>query len=677
MDFMKQTLYVAGIFVFLIFTGMGAAGYGLAAPQEGNAATSPPVAGSLDEHFQKAKQYLEKQDYNKAAAEIRQAGVLLDKEAGTAAEDAGKSLAAARERLEQLADQVDKGAVKSVDDMRSAFAQAHQALAEEYREKASQSWTEKAAARFSQEIEIAADNIESAWDWSGKQIQEGSRSAVAYAKEIGNKLARTGKGVSADVTQALERLGTEIKMLNRDQPDKPIAIQTDQKPARVTEIRDVLTTAITDVADATIPAVAHIEIIERREVPNPFFPYEDNPMFRKFFHLPKHMPKKFEQELRALGSGMIIDPKGFILTNNHVVAGATQIKVLLSDGAEFPAEVVGLDPKTDLAVIKISADKPLPHVVFGDSDQMKVGQWVVAIGHPSGLDQTVTQGIISAKHRTGILDPSDYQDFLQTDAPINPGNSGGPLLNLRGEVIGVNSAIASESGGFEGLGFAIPSKMAVYIANALIAHGKVERGWLGANIQELTPALAKSFGISRNKGALIADVLKESPAHDAGMKRGDVVLEYNGAPVNSAGDLRNKVFETPIGTEVKITVWRNEEKKELTVRIGNLEDLRKRLAEVVKSRLGIVVGPVTMKEAENYGMEEPVGVTIQWLDPKGPFALSGLEVGDLILAIEGTPVEGVLHFLNTVKDLPHHKQIVVGALDHRSGRTGMVKVDVN
>ncbi|RLB14068.1 MAG: serine protease, partial [Deltaproteobacteria bacterium] len=180
------------------------------------------------------------------------------------------------------------------------------------------------------------------------------------------------------------------------------------------------------------------------------------------------MPRKFKQELRGLGTGMIMDEKGYILTNNHVVAGATEIKVLLANGKRYPAKLIGTDPKTDLAVIKISAKDPLPHVVFGDSDKVEVGQWVVAIGHPRGLDQTVTQGIISAKHRRGIMDPSSYQDYLQTDAAINPGNSGGPLLNLKGEVIGVNAAIATQSGGFEGIGFAIPSNMALHIAKELI-----------------------------------------------------------------------------------------------------------------------------------------------------------------------------------------------------------------
>jgi len=208
-----------------------------------------------------------------------------------------------------------------------------------------------------------------------------------------------------------------------------------------------LRTAIVHVAKETIPAVVHIEVTQSQEVANPLLPFSTDPFFRRFFNAPQ-MPKKFKRETKGLGTGMIIDGQGHILTNHHVAGGADKIDVVLSDGRQYSAKRIGTDPKTDLAVIKISAEGPLPYVSFGDSDKVEVGEWVVAIGHPRGLDQTVTQGIISAKHRQGISDPGSYQDFLQTDAAINPGNSGGPLLNLQGEVIGVNAVIVSESGGF-------------------------------------------------------------------------------------------------------------------------------------------------------------------------------------------------------------------------------------
>ena len=260
-----------------------------------------------------------------------------------------------------------------------------------------------------------------------------------------------------------------------------------------------LVTAIEQVAKQNIPAVVHIEVTERREVDNPLLPFEKDPFFKRYFNLPKKMPKKYKQEIVGLGSGVIIDTQGHILTNNHLVAGASKIQVVMANGQSFSGNsvtLVGADAKTDLAVIQISVKDTLPHTKFGDSDKAEVGQWVVAIGHPRGLDQTVTVGIISAKHRRGITDPSSYQDFLQTDAAINPGNSGGPLLNLYGEVIGINTAIASESGGSEGIGFAIPSNMAVHITKELIAHGKVERGWVGVSLQDLSPELVRTLGLS-------------------------------------------------------------------------------------------------------------------------------------------------------------------------------------
>jgi len=437
-----------------------------------------------------------------------------------------------------------------------------------------------------------------------------------------------------------------------------------------------LVTAIIEVARSNIPAVVHIQVTERQEVPNPFLPYENNPFFRRYFGLPKKMPKKFERKLVGVGTGMIMDAEGHILTNNHVVGGATKIQVLLSDGSQFPATVVGTDPKTDLGVIKIDAGKPLPFVTFGDSDQVEVGQWVVAIGQPRGLNQSVSQGIISAKHRTGITDPSNYQDFLQTDAAVNPGNSGGPLLTLNGQVVGVNSAILSQSGGFEGIGFAIPSNMAVHVAEAIVAHGKVERGWLGVSMQALTPDLAKSFGLSTARGALVADVLKGGPADEAGIKRGDVVLDYEGKEIPDASTLRNEVANTPIGREVNITVWRNKEKKQVQVKIGNLEDASKRLEASIRDRLGITLGQVTEQEAEQYGMRAPQGVIIQSVDPKGPFGKAGFEVGDMILAINGKPVAGVDDFAGMVMGLPHHQKVVLLALDHRSGQLGKVQVEL-
>ncbi len=436
-----------------------------------------------------------------------------------------------------------------------------------------------------------------------------------------------------------------------------------------------LRTAIVKVARQNIPAVVHIEVTQRQEVANPLLPFENDPFFRRFFGIPKDLPKKFKRELKGLGTGMIMDAEGHILTNNHVVGGATGIEVLLSNGDRYSAQVVGTDPKTDLAVIQIPTKESLPQVTFGDSDRVDVGEWVVAIGHPRGLDQTVTQGIISAKHRAGIMDPSSYQDFLQTDAAINPGNSGGPLLNLQGEVIGVNAAIVSQSGGYEGIGFAIPSNMGLFVARQLIAHGKVKRGWLGVSIQDLTPELAKSSGVPEGtKGALIAEVFKGGPADKAGLKKDDIVTAFGDKEIKDASTLRNEVAISPISEEAKVTVLREGKKQELTVVIGNLEDATKLLAASVKERLGAEVREVTSEEAEKYSLGPQEGVAVAWVNPKGPLGQAGFEVEDVILEVNGQSIEGVDGFVSMVSTLKPGQKIMALALDHRSGNRGYVEV---
>jgi serine protease Do len=443
------------------------------------------------------------------------------------------------------------------------------------------------------------------------------------------------------------------------------------------QLTTALGTAIEQVADKAIPAVVHIVVKEHQETANPFYAYKDNPFFRRFFGLPKDMPKKLERELIGIGTGVIIDADGHILSNFHVVGGAAQIEVTLSDGTRYPATVIGVDPKTDLGVIKINAGKPLPFLTFANSDKAKVGQWVVAIGEPRGLDQTVTQGIISAKHRTGITDPNGYQDFLQTDAAINPGNSGGPLLTLDNRVIGINSVIASESGGFEGIGFAIPSNMAVHVAKALIAHGRVERGWVGVSVQDLTADLAKSFGLAVPKGALLAEVKKGGPADRAGLKKGDIVIAYQDRKIIDASAFRNDVANSSIGQQVKVGIWRNGQKQEVSVTVGNLDIARKAVAAKLKDRIGVVVRPLTVKEAEDYGLALPQGVAIEWVDPKGPIGKAGFEVGDVIVGLDDHPVQGVDSFDELMMAIPHHRKVVLLAINHKSGQSGYVQVEIS
>ena len=435
-----------------------------------------------------------------------------------------------------------------------------------------------------------------------------------------------------------------------------------------------LSTAISEVAKANIPAVVHIDVIQRQEIITPMMPFGNDPFFRFFFNTP-NLDRKFHHELKGFGSGMIMNAEGHILTNNHVVGNATEIEVLLSDGSKYPAKLIGADPKTDIAVIKIETDTHLPHVSFGDSDKMGVGNWVIAIGHPRGLDQTVTQGIISAKHRRGIMDPNTYQDFLQTDAAINPGNSGGPLLNLQGEVIGVNTAIASQSGGFEGIGFAIPSNMAMYVAKGLIEHGKVVRGWLGVAVQELTLDLARSFGLKINKGALIADVVENGPAHKSGLGRGDVVIAYRDKEISNSGDLLNEIAATPVGETVQVTIFRKGDKKVFLVKIGNSESATQMMADSLKDLIGAEVRALDQKDAQQYKLQSNQGVVIIGIDPNGPLGRAGFEQKDIILEINGQTVDDLKRFVELLSTLKRTR-IVILAMDHRTGRTGYVQVEL-
>ena len=644
-----------------------------------NASALNRTLDSLESHFQNAKKYFENKDYDKAASEIRDGASLIKQEAAQSVGEAKKALTASAENLEALADRVQKGAVKSSKEISDSVSRAYEALANEYRSRASESWSKKAVSESAKHLRDASDYLQKAWEWSGSQIDAAGHAAILSARDVTDKMAAGKSWASEELTKAVDELKVAISKFARETSDNPqnsLKLMPVQRP-EIAMPKEDLSSAIIKVAQSSIPAVVQVEVTERREVPNPFLPFEGSPFWRKFFNLPKKMPKKFKEEMMGLGTGIIVDSEGHILTNNHVVGGATEIKVFLSNGDEYSAKLVGTDPKTDLGVIKISGDKPFPFLNFGDSDQVGVGQWVVAIGHPRGLDETVTQGIISAKHRTGITDPSSYQDFLQTDAAINPGNSGGPLMTLGGLVIGVNSAIATESGGFEGIGFAIPSKMAVHIANELIEHGKVERGWLGVNIQDVTPNLAKSFGLSAPRGALIADVTKGGPADKAGLKRGDVVLEYGGEKIQDGASLRNKVASTTIGEVMNVTVWRDKKKMEFAVKIGNLEDLMKKLASIVKDRLGAEVGPVTSQEAQQYGLPQVMGVVIDWVDPKGPLGKAGFEKGDLILSIDKQPVAGVDAFVNMINSLPAHQKIVLLALDHRTRNTGNVEIEID
>ena len=331
-----------------------------------------------------------------------------------------------------------------------------------------------------------------------------------------------------------------------------------------------------EVARATKPAVVNIsttKVIRYRG--GPYTPFFDDPFFRHFFGDDFFREFRIPRERReqSLGSGVIVNQDGYIVTNNHVVAGASEIKVLLGDNREFSGRVAATDPRTDVAIIKISGHN-LPTIPWGDSARLPVGEWVLAIGNPFGLTQTVTAGIISATGRANV-GVADYEDFIQTDAAINPGNSGGALVSVRGELIGINTAIFSRSGGYMGIGFAIPSNMVREVVESLVKKGKVTRGWLGVQIQPLTSGLAEKFGLKDTQGILVSDVSENSPAAEAGMMRGDIILEFDGKRMEDPVHLRNEVAHTEPGKKIPVKIWRKG--KEMTL-IVKIEELPKEVA---------------------------------------------------------------------------------------------------
>ena len=355
-----------------------------------------------------------------------------------------------------------------------------------------------------------------------------------------------------------------------------------------------------------------------------------------------------EYKQHGLGSGVIVSPDGYILTNNHVVGNAEEIHVTLQDKREFTAKVIGKDAKTDLGLIKIDTKDALPVAPLGDSNSTDVGDWVIAIGNPFNVGMTVTAGIVSAKGR--ILG-GDYDDFIQTDASINPGNSGGPLINTRGEVIGINTAIYSRTGANNGIGFAIPIDMARNVMDQLKAHGRVIRGWLGVEIQEVTPDLAQSFGLPKPEGALVASADKDGPAGKGGIERGDIVLSFNGHPVDDEHELPALVAQTPINSSVPVEVVRNGKHMTLEVTIGERKEpeVASAKAETPGGNWGMQVGDITPELAQQFHLEGTKGVVIQKVAPDSPSAEAGLQPGDVVMEINHDKVATVADFVAKAK----------------------------
>jgi serine protease Do len=374
-----------------------------------------------------------------------------------------------------------------------------------------------------------------------------------------------------------------------------------------------------------------------------------------------------EYKQHGLGSGVIVSPDGYILTNNHVVGNADEIHVTLQDKREFTAKVIGKDAKTDLGLIKIDTKDALPVAPLGDSNTTDVGDWVIAIGNPFNVGMTVTAGIVSAKGR--ILG-GDYDDYIQTDASINPGNSGGPLINTKGEVIGINTAIYSRTGANNGIGFAIPIDMARNVMDQLKAHGRVVRGWLGVEIQEVTPDLAQSFGLPKPEGALVASADKDGPAGKGGIERGDIVLSFNGHPVDDEHELPALVAQTPINQKVPVEVVRNGKHMTLDVTIGERKEpqVASAKAETPGGNWGMQVDDITPEIAQQLHLEGTKGVVIQKVAPDSPAAEAGLQPGDVVMEVNHDKIATVSDLMAKAKDAQTNKKPAL-LLVQRGGAT--------
>ena len=430
-----------------------------------------------------------------------------------------------------------------------------------------------------------------------------------------------------------------------------------------------------DIAKSVKPAVVNIYATKSgRGEGSGGTPFDD-PLFRKFFG--DEFFRKFEhpkeKKERGLGSGVIVESNGLIITNNHVVGKADEIRVTLSDKREFKAKLIGTDPKTDVAVVKIEATG-LPSVPWADSDKLEVGEFVLAVGNPFGLTQTVTLGIVSALGRAAGI--AEYEDFIQTDAAINPGNSGGALVNVRGELVGINTAIFSQSGGNMGIGFAVPSNMAQSIMGQLVQTGKVVRGWLGVSIQELTPELASQFGITETKGVLVSDVMDDSPAKKAGFERADVIVEYDGKPMDSPTHLRNAVAQTPVGKKVVVKIIRDKKSKTIDLTIVEQPKAMSQSGEEDGGDSATPTGILSSLDvrvpndelASRYGLKSSErGVVVVRVKPGSTAEELGVREGDIVLEVNRQAVTSIKVFDRVAGKLPKDQAVLL--LLKRQGRT--------
>lgn len=417
-----------------------------------------------------------------------------------------------------------------------------------------------------------------------------------------------------------------------------------QAEAPVKEVpKDILATqqAFSNVVKAVNPAVVNISTVSKKKLVQPFF--EFSPFFDDFFD--GRQPKPQYRRENSLGSGFIINKEGYIITNDHVVRDAESIQVKLSNEEEYSGKVVGSDPKTDIAVIKINAKDPLPAAVLGDSSKLQVGQWAIAIGNPFGLDRTVTVGVVSATGRSN-MGIETYEDFIQTDASINPGNSGGPLLNIYGEVIGINTAIVAAG---QGIGFAIPVNMAKQVVAQLIKKGSVTRGWLGVAIQPVTQEIARSFNLDKPRGALISDIMAGSPAEKAGLRRGDIILSFAGKEIKDSRQLQLVVAETPVGQQVAVEIFRDGKTVKLSLATGNADSAaasKPRSTEAQASAFGLTVDELP-RNRQAGGLS---GVIVSGVEEDGTAAEAGIRPGDIVTSVNQKKVGNLADYSRAMKE---------------------------
>lgn len=411
----------------------------------------------------------------------------------------------------------------------------------------------------------------------------------------------------------------------------------------------------TVVAKKATPAVVSIQVKTAAKQINNIQMFEGNDFFQQFFG-PQNFGPMVQKPQIGQGSGFIVSKDGYILTNSHVVEGADEITVILDDDREFKAKLVGNDPNTDVALVKIEASD-LPYLKLANSDNLDVGQWVVAIGTPYGLQATLTVGVISARGRKN-LDLLHIEDFIQTDTPINRGNSGGPLLNLDGDVIGLNTALLSGSGGYAGIGFAIPSNIAHYVMDQLLETGTVKRGYIGVSLQKVDRDLASAFNLDKAEGALIAEVVKGSPADSAGIQQGDIIQKYNGNTINNIAAFRNSIALMKPGSKIDLSILRKGSNVNTTVVIADFPTEKAVIATKGESKLGIEVEALTQELAKSLGITEMQGVVISKVDPNSVAALAGLKKGIQILAVNQKPISSPGEFLAQIEQTPEGKPVL-------------------